>query len=359
MLKKILIAIGILVVILGLLFGAAAYYLKADEYKVLNFIKENPQRTSLLLVRNDSILINHNSDVLTPLASTVKIIIAVEYAYQSANGNISADDLVALSDLEQFYVKNTDGDAHPEWLKSVEDKIVDNSISIKEIAKGMIKYSSNANTEWLQAKLGLDNINARIDSLGIENHTAIYYLVSSLFIGKELFPEMKEKELKDKLKQVDEATYIATCEKIHQKLLYDKNYKNNIGELGLDVQKIWTDRLPKSTVAEYVKIMKMMNDKNYFDAATQEYLDEVMEYLHENPKNKSWMKHGGMKGGSTAFLLTKALYTTDLEENTTEMVYFMNDLGILEMLKLQFSMNEFELKILTKDDFRGEVVNKF
>ena len=56
----------------------------------------------------------------------------------------------------------------PGWLKLVNDKIVNDAISIREIAKGMIKFSSNANTEWLSKKLGLEQINNRIDSLGIE-----------------------------------------------------------------------------------------------------------------------------------------------------------------------------------------------
>jgi D-alanyl-D-alanine carboxypeptidase len=62
-----------------------------------------------------------------------------------------------------------------------------------------------------------------------------------------------------------------------------------------------------------------------------------------------------MKGGSTAFVLTKALYATDKKGNRTEMAYFLNDLSLLENIRLQMSMNEFELKILANKEFREKV----
>jgi D-alanyl-D-alanine carboxypeptidase len=104
--------------------------------------------------------------------------------------------------------------------------------------------------------------------------------------------------------------------------------------------------------------MQKINSRTYFDEQTQNYLDEVMEYILENPANREWLDHSGMKGGSTAFLLTKALYATDKQGNKTEMAYFLNDLSILEMLRLQMSMNELELKVLTNKEFRVQLKNE-
>ena len=52
-----------------------------------------------------------------------------------------------------------------------------------------------------------------------------------------------------------------------------------------------------------------------------------MEYILENPKNEEKIEHIGMKGGSTAFVLTKALYSTDNKGNKTELAYFFNNLS--------------------------------
>jgi D-alanyl-D-alanine carboxypeptidase len=75
----------------------------------------------------------------------------------------------------------------------------------------------------------------------------------------------------------------------------------------------------------------------------------------ENPANREWLEHSGMKGGSTAFVLTKSLYATDKKGNKMALAYFFDDLGMLESTKLKMSMNEFELQILTKKAFRAEV----
>jgi len=355
MLKKILIGLGIVVGLVVLTGAFGVYYFLPSEDKVLDFIKSNSDKSSILLLRNDTIFAEQNIDKVMPLASTVKIIIAIEYAQQSANEIINPDELVSLIELDKFYVSNTDGGAHSSWLKSVKDKIVDDKISIREIAKGMIKFSSNANTEWLLNKLELEKVNSRIDSLGLKNHTKIYNIVSALFVGKELFPDLKEKELQKKLTELNQDKYIDATNKIHHKLLVDTLYKKDIGDLGMDIQRIWSDRLPSSTADDYVSVMKKINSRTYFTESSQKYLDEVMEYILENPANKEWLDHSGMKGGSTAFVLTKALYATDKKGNKTEMAYFLNDLSILQMTRLQMSMNEFELKVLTGNEFREKV----
>jgi D-alanyl-D-alanine carboxypeptidase len=355
MFKKILIILIIAAGFIIITFAVGVYYFLPSEDKVLNFIINNPEKTSILLVRNDSIIASRNIDKIMPLASTVKIILAIEYAEQCALGKLNPDELVLLSDLEKFHVPNTDGGAHTRWLKSVKHKVKEDKISIREIAKGMIEFSSNANAEWLLNKLGVQKVNARIDSLGIKNHTKIYNIVSALFVGKELFPGLKGKELEMKLKELSMDDYISATERIHQKLLTDTSYKKELGDLGMNIQRIWSDRLPSSTVSDYVSIMKKINSRNNFDQITQEYLDEVMEYVLDNPANRERLEHCGMKGGSTPFVLTKALYATDKKGNKTELAYFMNDLNILEMISLQMSMNEFELKILSSKEFRDKI----
>ena len=272
MLKKILIIVGIIIAIVIIIGAIGINYFKPDANLVLNFIKENPNKTAIKLVRNDSLIAERNPDKLMPLASTVKIILAIEYALQSSQGKINPQEEVSIDELAKFYIPNTDGGAHPSWLKSVKNKINDNQITINEIAKGMIRYSSNANTEWLGNTLGLKNINNRIDSLGIENHTEFYNIVSALFVGKEKFPKSKGKELQSKLKNLSLEDYIETTNQIHKKLLTDSKYKKNIGELGMNIQRIWSDNLPSSTVKDYSGIMKKINSKTYFDTDAQKYL---------------------------------------------------------------------------------------
>lgn len=359
MLKKILIIVGILLGVLLIAITAIYFYFKPGEDKVLNFIKDHPQNSSMLVVRDGQTLAQYRTKQLMPLASTVKVIIAIEYAEQAAAGILDPDEQIPLSEVDKFYVPETDGGAHELWLQKAHGSVVDNKVSIREIAKGMIRYSSNANTEWLLSRLSTARVNQRLDALGLRQHTPLYPIVSALFVGKELFPGVKGKDLEQKLKALSMQEYIAATERIHERLLADTAYKHDLGDLSLEIQRIWSDRLPASTVQEYVSVMQKINSRSYFNAGTQTLLEEVMEFLLEHPANKKWLEHAGMKGGSTAFVLTKALYATDTAGHRTELAYFFNGLTALQQAKLQISMNEFELKLLTDSAFRLKLQQAF
>ena len=51
-----------------------------------------------------------------PLASTVKIIVAIEFAKQAAHNIFNENKKIPLSELDKYYLPNTDGDAHPNWV---------------------------------------------------------------------------------------------------------------------------------------------------------------------------------------------------------------------------------------------------
>jgi D-alanyl-D-alanine carboxypeptidase len=62
-----------------------------------------------------------------------------------------------------------------------------------------------------------------------------------------------------------------------------------------------------------------------------------------------------MKGGSTAWVLTKALYGTTQKGTRIEMAYFFNNLTEAENNMLQGWMNSFEDSVLSKLDFRKKI----
>jgi len=271
---------GILIITLALVIGIA-WYLFPSANKVLAAIEKHPQSASFYLRLNDESAATLNPDVLTPLASTLKIIIAIEYAEQAAAGELDPDMLVPLSELDKFYVAKTDGGAHGAFLKNYADKTHDNAISLRRVAKGMIAFSSNANTDYLIQLLGVDRINQRIELLGVKEHSTIYPLVASMFVADELV----------------------------------------------------ADTGTKQSIATRVR---QLSDTEYL----------------------SWLVHSGQKGGSTATLLTKALYATLKDGNSIELVYFLKDLKVYSMLRLSISMNAFEHKMLNNKHFREEVIER-
>jgi D-alanyl-D-alanine carboxypeptidase len=89
---------------------------------LLAFIKNNPARSAIYLVRNDSVVAKQNENKLMPLASTVKILVAVEFAIQAGAGVVDPDEKIAISELDRYYIPFTDGNAHPMWLRFENNK---------------------------------------------------------------------------------------------------------------------------------------------------------------------------------------------------------------------------------------------
>jgi len=373
MIKKVLIIVAVLTVIVIGIVAWAYSKVAPNENRFLDYFEDHPETTAIHLVRDGEVIASQNPDKMMPLASTVKIIIAIEYAMQAAAGEIDPDEIVPLIDLEHYYAPRTDGGAHPAWLSSVKKSVVNDGIPLREVALGMIRYSSNANTEYLCHTLGLDRINQRLDSLGIVDHSPIYYIVSALYVSRELFPDLTDEDLASKLRELSDEEYIDATSLIHDKLTADTSYRKNIGELAMSVQRVWSDRLPASTVAEYAKLMGILNSSAHLSppvSMTREsprterahtYLREVMESIMENPANQAWLDHSGGKGGSTAFVLTKAMYATDKQGQTTELAYFMDDMSLVTSKVLPLSLNEFELQVLRSPEFvekLGQTIGK-
>ncbi|NRG48048.1 serine hydrolase [Bacillus sp. CRN 9] len=334
---------------------------KEDPEYVLKFIKENTNkdRLSFSLKYNGETWAEINPDQKLPLASTVKIIVAIEYAKQAAAGKIDPQEKVSIDTLNTYYLPKTDGGAHEAWLAQYSKET--NEVAINEVAEGMMAYSSNANTDYLIQKLGLDNINQLINELDLQNHESLYPLVSPLFIPKQLMnsDNLSKEEALERLKDMEIDKYKEYSIELHNQWLSnpptEAAKRAAIKDLDMDFQKVWSDRLPAASSADYLSIMEKLNSKTYFDTAVHEHLDPIIEQLMKNPTNSEWMKHAGQKGGSTAFVFTIAMYVTDKEGNTTELVFLANDLSTIGQMRLAANMNSFQLAFLTEEEFRKKV----
>jgi D-alanyl-D-alanine carboxypeptidase len=346
MIKKIILGMVLVVVIAALAGGYAIYsFFPKDDYAA-RFALEHPDKSAFLLIRNDSVIGQQNLHKQMPLASTVKFIIAVEFAEQVGQGLLDPEEKITKEELLQFYVPKTDGGAHNNWAKSGDIIKYGDSIPIIQIAKGMMQYSSNANSEWLMERLGLENINNQLTKLDFKDHSPIYPFVSSLFIAKEYFNDKTEDELAIAMKNISEEQYINYALNIHQKMLKDSEYRNQELDLNESMQRIWSDRLPAGSVSDYVSLMKKLNSKTYFDEKTQAVLNEIIETSIQYSSTNEFYEHIGSKGGSTLFIMTKALYAKDLKGNKTEMAYFFNDLNAQERKKMTMSIKDFDRAVL-------------
>lgn len=327
-----------------------------DTY--LAFLEQHPGDAALQIFRNDRPLVSYHADRIMPLASTVKILIAIEYARQVAAGIQNPEELIPETLLDRFYVPGTDGGAHPAWKLFLQKEQIDlqKGIPLKEVVNGMIIFSSNADAEYLMDKLGLEKINTVGKSLGIRQEK-IYPFVSALFMANQ-FPGLSGDSLVRKLRSLNRRTYLADCSRIHLQLKNDSTgqFKKTLPVLTLDLQKVWSDRLPGSDAADYAKLMQKIAAGNYFPPKVQSTIATILGWpMILNPANKAVYKQLGMKGGSTAFCLTLAAYAEDLENNKTALCLLFNHLSLEDRLLLQKDLNAFLVEVFNNAAYREKL----
>lgn len=329
---------------------------RADSF--LNFIQANKNRSSIFITRNDTTIAQLNADKIMPLASTVKIMVAIEFAKQASAETINEDSYISLKELEKYYLPNTDGGAHPAWLRYEQSKnnIQNDSIKLLEVARGMMMYSSNANTEYLMDLLGFDNIKNNCRLFDLKNHTAIFPLVSSLFLYQNPKKISEGKVLKA-IRNLSEEEYCKYTFAIHNQLKYDSVYKTKFssGDLSPNMQKLWSDRLPASTTKEYVHLVKILNNRQFLDENAYGIIAAVMEFPMENKAFQAAFKRYGVKGGNTSFVLTHVIYLTTQKDVSMELAIFFNNLTAAEEKQLEQWLDPFEAQVIFDHKFREKL----
>ncbi|EIT86081.1 D-alanyl-D-alanine carboxypeptidase [Fictibacillus macauensis ZFHKF-1] len=358
------IAIGIIaVILLGFflfMWLARKWLQKQDPDYVLTFVKEHHHKKNcaLFIKKDHQIVCAINENEPLPLASMVKYIVGIEYAKQAAAGIIQADSEVSLEALNTFYIKNTDGGAHPAWEASMraQHKIKAEHVTVKDVAKGMLQFSSNANTDYLINLLGLDSINKNLNDLQLSHHDKLYPLVASLYIPNVIQQEqqLQEKEVLALLKSLSKEDYRNDAIAINEKIK-TKQKLPALTLLNKDVQEIWSNFLPAASAADYMSLLEKINSKTYFEPAVQHHLDEILESLMEQEENRQWLKHAGQKGGSTSFVLTNGFYGTDRHNHTFEMVFMANHLEPLDATKLRNNLRHFQLHVVKNSNYAEKV----
>jgi D-alanyl-D-alanine carboxypeptidase len=347
MIKILLIITAVLVII----FFAALIHLRNDTMFVINFLKQNPKRSSLYFIQNDSVLIATGEKKLMPLASTVKIIIAFEYVSQVNQGKLDKYEMIDLKELERYFIKNTDGGAHTAWIKSINNSGKVTSVSLDQVAEGMIKFSSNANSEYLMERLGLDQINTSIKDAGITSHSPVHPFVSSLLLCSTIKNDSS-------ISEMPEEEYLSKSLLVHDSLKYLKQDELpvTISTVPLSVQKAWSDKLPASTTEVYATLMNKINKGTVGDSSSINHLKKILKPISSSFNNDTLITSYGAKGGSTASVLTWASFLSDNTGNSFSMALFFNNLEDWEAIILRWNLKRFEKKIYLDPGFRKKII---
>lgn len=328
----------------------------ADSF--LNFIKLNPARSSVYITHNDSVVARLNENKLMPLASTVKILIAIEFAQQSAHEMINENSYVKLQELEKYYLPGTDGGAHPAWLAyaKAHNEIKNDAVKLVDAARGMMMFSSNANADYLMDLLGFDNVKDNISLFKLQQHTAIHPLAGSMFTYQVPKKSSEDKLIKA-LSKYSDKKYSMEAYYNHMELKTDSSFKETfeLDKFSMKLQKMWSDNLPASTTKEYVQVVQALNKREVLDEEAFFPISEVLEFPMENKNFQNVFKHYGVKGGNTGFVLTHVVYFTMKDGTRMESAIFFNNLTPAEEETLEKWLDPFEAQVFFDPAFRTKV----
>ncbi|MGG0186226.1 serine hydrolase [Bacillus rhizoplanae] len=367
--RKIGLCIGILClfvfIISGNFFAKKVWSSNYDDAQyVASFVEENKdQKNSALLVkRNDKLVYSINSNVVLPVASTMKLIVALEFTRQVGEGKIDPNELVSMNDINRYYVPKTDGGAHERWQNVLMKKglIEENAVTLEQVARGMMKFSSNANTEYLMERLGIENINENINKLGLPSHQPLFPIVSSLYIPGYLYKELHvpKQQLAHTLRTMPQEEYCRYAMLIHERLKQKgPQLQNEIPLfLGEKYDKIWSDRLPAASANDYMILLEKANHQKGFTKEEEKEWSQLVESDMQGKKYRQHFRHAGQKNGYTPWSLSKAVYATDKHGNCTEIVFLANNVNEEDSVELRKHLLNLHFQILQSDKYKATVI---
>jgi D-alanyl-D-alanine carboxypeptidase len=313
------------------------------------FINENPERTSVYIIKNDSIILKKNIHKNMCLASTIKWIVLLEYFNQIEKKVIDKNRLIDTLDLSQYYMPNTNGGAHLSWIDKLkkDKKINKGKVPLYEVTRGMILYSSNACTEYMTDLLGIENVNNVLRQFDIKNHEKLFYLSSYnyLMISTDSL----------KLKKMPNSEIVEKTILIHNKVKSNKIKLNKEFDFTPEKMDLASRKFSKSTVEEYAKLLQKINSKQYVSEKFKQEISYIFKPV--NTKNKKRFKEVWTKGGSSASILTNAFYAQTINGDRYYIACFLNNLEFDEYFFLSKALNDFNRNLMTNKENQKEYID--
>ena len=267
---------------------------------VLDYLTSYPDEFSLVAYWTDAPErgVYHNADTPRPLASTMKVLVLVEYARQVEAGNLDPAERVPLDSIDVYYVPLTDGGAHRQALAV--HRTEDGTVALDEVARMMIRFSSNAATDYLIARLGRDAVLRSPERAGASSSDAPLPL-SGLFGGTNArgAPVLPD-EAFERAARLRSSPGYRRGQRFWQvlapiRLSYFEQRRNS-------------DVLPAGTAADYAGLMARAYEGTLVSDSVSAYVRSVLEWPMLYGWSQDRFESYGIKGGSVAGVLTRTMY---------------------------------------------------
>jgi len=335
-------AVGILFFVLAvsvLLAGGIYLFVnKANNVKrkLADFILANPASTAVVACtldeRGEFVADGHelfyNAEQPLVMASTMKVVVLAAYADAVVNGELDPGDRVPIADVERYYVPLTDGGAHVSGLKSVGIQADERgfardqaaAMTLDDLARIMIYYSGNAETDYLLARLGPDKMASVVQKAGLEHHSPIGLTlgpVLAIFNHKDPSFSMDLSQLASAGIPNGNASHL---DRLTELYLHDQQWQasqiqfmNSVSREPVGGPDMWARQtaalqlFPKGTAREYAQMMARIAAGRFISAQVSEIMQHKLEGVPSDwPLRAIFYHRHGTKDGVTAGVLTLA-----------------------------------------------------
>lgn len=302
---------------------ALARILEAPETAGLAAYEIGQEETGLFL----------NAQAPMPLASVVKIIHLIAYAEAVQAGELDPQMPVPLAELEQYYLRNSDLNAHPEAVEALRaESLVSgdpSSVPLEMVPRMMIEFSSNAATDYLHQLLGQKRLEETILDLGLSSHTA-----PCPFLGQFLLMGTGEAIAEVEGYLDDPASYSrdvwAATEAYVAGESATSGWRGRERRPSLETQAYFSEKLnAQASAGDYAALMAQIaeNELGPWEQSVRirRYL-EWPTFFDVNQRTLAWL---GYKGGSLPGILTVAYYAQPWDAaRPVVVVLFFRDLPL-------------------------------
>ncbi|MEH0156055.1 serine hydrolase [Limibacter armeniacum] len=330
---------------------------------ILSFLKNNPNKMSLSYSVNGKEYIHYSDDLLVTVGQLSNMVIAVEYARQAAAGKIQPEKPVKISDINVYNLNTNRFNVWTDYLTYTK-KLRGGSIRLKDVAAGMISFSSESCADYLIDLLGMENINDNLQKLKLYQHTQIFPIGAADMLCSNPYNSPPELYI-DSLYKLSQTDFIDATIKLRETLKKDTVLLNQINyesEHKHEYLSLLSDKAPKSSTQEYVSLAEKINSRNYFSKAEQDHLNYVMEAIPmTSPITSKHFQYCGFMTSANIDMVMAVLYGTDKKGNKVQLACVFSDLSRSEHIDIATNINHFIFDIAENFDhmrkFKSELNN--
>jgi D-alanyl-D-alanine carboxypeptidase len=304
----------------------------------LQRLLDSPEAVGLAAYRIgwEGVGLYHNADVPAPLASVVKILDLIAYAEAANAGRFNPATWIPLAEMERYYLPGTDLGAHRDALADLDERNLvafeSPATPLEEIPWLMMRFSSNAATDYLHMAVGQEVIEETAVALGLSSQTA-----PCPFIGQFLAMSNHSRSGSDY--QVieefvaDPAAYGQEVIRLTHLFAEDETFRKD--ELNLrdrqpsfPVQTYFVENLnAQASPNDYANLMARIMQNGLSAPYVNILVRRNLEWPMVFPANQELFTTVGYKNGSMPGVLTTVYYAQRLEDGANIVVaLFYRDL---------------------------------